>query len=327
MKRSILTLLAVLVAAPVAQAGSREVAGTWMAYVKEKRPSQFQLSMNLKGDGNNSSGFDRADFTGLSNDQVFSSTRVPVQFELRREAGTILFEGSFRDGKGEGDFTFEPNRDFPRQLEKIGIDFDAGRHGEDRELYQLAMFDVSIEFIRSMHAIGYRVPLDKFVAFRIFDVDPEYVREMEKVGFRKLSADKLVETRIHGATPEYIREMRAAGEDLSLDQYVQSRSFQVTPGFADEMGRLGYTNLDRDRLVQFRIHGVTTEFVQEVRKLGYTNISADQLVQMRIHGVTPEFIKRVAKAGYWKVPIDKLVQMRIFDIEPEMVKALDDDKR
>ena len=325
MIRPIVTLCALLAAAPVTHAASREVAGVWTAAVSEKRTDRLQFSLQTAKHGQNGTSFDRSEFSGLAAAQVGSSARIPVQFELRREAGTIVFEGTFRAGKGAGEFKFVPNRDFPRKLEALGVQFvDKGGEGVERGLFALAIFDVTTDFIRSLQAIGYSVPLEKYEAFRIFDVDPEYVHDMAAVGFAHLSADKLVETRIHGASPEYIREMRAAGNDLTLDEYIQSRIFQVTPEFAEEMSRAGYPDMDHDTLVQFRIHGVTPEFVRDLRELGYTRLPAEKLVEMRIHGVTPEFIRRVAAAGYRKVPIDKLVQMRIFDIEPEMVKALDD---
>jgi hypothetical protein len=324
MIRILVASCALLVAASVAPAQSRELVGDWTAWVSEKHPERIQFSLRLGPSENSGDQFDRSEFYGLTSAQTGSPTRVPVQFELRREAGTIAFEGTFRSGHGAGEFTFVANREFASSLHSLGVEFAPKRGNDEQELFTLAIFDVSTDFIRSMQKIGYNVPLELYEQFRIFSVDPDYVHEMATMGFGRLTAEKLVETRIHGATPEYIREMRAAGNDLSLDEYIQSRIFQISPEFAAEMEHAGYSNLSHDMLVQFRIHGVTTEFVQQLRDLGYSRVPAGKLVEMRIHGVTPEFIRRVAAAGYRKVPIDKLVQMRIFDIDPEMVRALDD---
>lgn len=326
MTRRIVTLCAALaVIASTAVAG--ELVGSWTSRITEKHPGKLYLSLETDGNGQHGSQFPRSEFEGLTSEQIESTTRVPVQFRLVREAGTISFDGTFRNGRGGGDFTFVANPDYAKRIRSAGVPFKSKDMNDDRDLLNLALFDVSIEFIRSMQAIGYDEDLDQYVAFRIFDVDPAYVREMAKVGFDHLSADKLTETKIHGATPEYIREMRAHGEDLPLNDYIQSRIFQITPEFADEIAQAGYPNLDRDMLTQFKIHSVTPKFIEELRAVGYSKLSASKLVEMRIHNVTPEFIRRVEKAGYHKVPVDKLVQMRIFDIEPEMVRALDDSGR
>ena len=314
----------VLTTATVSVSEAREIAGMWSASISDTRPGKLSFSLRYSRNDNSGSLGDLSDFEGLTSEQIGSKTRVPVEFELQREAGAIHFEGLFKNGEVVGEFAYTPNEDFPRVLRSLGVEF-APKDGErDRELFQLALFDVSSAFIRSMQAIGYDESLERYVEFRIFGVDPGYVRDMAAVGFPRLAASKLVETRIHGATPEYIRTMRASGEDLTLDQYIESRIFQVTPEFANEMRAAGYPNLSRDRLVEFRIHGVSPEFIESLRKLGYRNIPADQLVAMRIHGVTPEFIRRVEAAGYHLVPVEKLVQMRIFDIDPKMVRALDD---
>jgi hypothetical protein len=324
MTRTLVVTCALLATALVAPARARELAGDWLASVSEKRPERLQFMMNLEPRGQHGNPFERSAFTGLTDAQIESPTRVPVEFELRREAGVVRFEGTFKGGRGAGQFTFAAHDGYASGIRSLGVEFHPKRADETHELFVLALFDVSTDFIRSMQRIGYREPLEMYQQFRIFGVDPAYVRELAEVGFQDLSAEKLVETRIHGATPEYIREMRAAGNDLSLNDYIQSRIFQVSPEFAAQMERAGYRDLEHEVLVQFRIHGVTPEFVQELREVGYTKVPAQKLVEMRIHGVTPEFIRRVEAAGYRKVPIDKLVQMRIFGIEPEMVRALDD---
>ena len=315
MKRIGLAVLMVL--AMVRVCAAKDIAGAWTAVQKDDPGRGFQFMMNLDDDGNIGRGYQRTDFAGLSAEQVAAKVSTPVSFDLKREAGTIHFEGTFRNGRGAGDFTFTPDFSFARRLREVGVDFDAERGDEAQRLFQLTTNDLTIDFIRSMQAIGYRESLEQYIAFRIVRVDPDYVKAMNEVGFRHLSADKLVETKIHGATPDYIKEMRSHGEDLSLDDYIQSRIFRVTPEFADEMKKLGYAGLDHDQMVAFRIHGVTPEFVGELKKLGYDRVSADNLLAMRIHGVTPEFIKKADGAARRKVSVDRLIEMRIFNIDPE----------
>lgn len=302
-----------------------EITGAWTANVSENHPGRFELSLRTDGGGQSTSGYLVSGFTGLSRDQIEASTRTAVTFRLERDAGTFFFDGTFRGGRGGGDFRFVADAQYPERLRAIGVPFDDGHQGRTQRLYELALFDVSIEFIRSMQAIGLDENLDRLVEFRLFSVDPAYVRDMDAVGFRHLTGAKLVETKIHGATPDYIRDMRAHGEDLTLDEYIETRIFRITPEFADEMAKAGYPNLSRQRLVEFRIQGVTPEYIADLRELGYSGLPSSKLVEMRIQGVTPEFIRRVEKAGHHHVPVDRLVQMRIFHIPPEQAGALDDD--
>jgi len=328
MKRTALALaLAIFFLLAFAVVVRADINGAWTAGPSEAKSGKLYFSMMRGRHNQNGMTFDLSAFSGLTSAQMNASVSTPVQFELRREAGVVSFEGTFKNGNGAGQFSFAPNRGFENTIRSLGLAFDLERDADDdpdQSLFDLAVFDVSADFIRSMQAIGYKVSLQKFVEFRIFHVTPEYVREMASLGFRDLSAEKLIETRIHKVTPEYIRAMRADGKDLSLDDYVQARIFKVTPEFAAEMAKAGYPNLSQEKLVNFRIHKVTPEFIRDLRELGYDNIPADTLVEMRIFKVTPEFIRELADAGYHNVPIRKMIDMRIHKIDPQMVKRLND---
>src|SRR5262245_10972287 len=67
-----------------------------------------------------SNGFDVpvGELRGLSGGMLFQSG--PVKFELVRDAGRFLLEGAIRNGSGSGDFTFEPNPNFGRDLSALG---------------------------------------------------------------------------------------------------------------------------------------------------------------------------------------------------------------
>ena len=303
--------------------------GAWTASVDEKRPDRLYVNITKGRNHNMGTTMKIAGFAGLTRAQIDAAAMTPVQFAMNREAGNVAFEGTFRNGKGAGQFTFTPNRAFLDTVRSMGIDMkrEKRRHREwddEEELFALAIHDVSTAFIKSMIAEGYRVSLQDYLTMRIFDITPDYIREMRNLGFRDISHDELVSSRIHKVTPEYVRDMRAAGWDLSLDDYQSSRIHGATPEFAAEMRKLGYGNLDHDDLVSFRIHRVTPDFIEELAKLGYRNVPADKLVSMRIHRVTPAFIRELEQAGYVKVPIDKMISMRIHGIDAKFIKKMAD---
>ena len=302
--------------------------GAWTATRHDKKPDTFYMNITRGSINNMGTSVKIAAFTGLTAAQIDAAAMTPVQFEMRREAGNIVFEGTFRNGKGAGQFTFTPNAAYINTLRGMGISLEREKRkhrawDEENELFALAFHDVSTAFIKSMIAEGYRVSLEDYLAMRIFDITPEYIREMRGLGFKNITHDELVASRIHGVTPQYVREMRAAGWDLSLDELQSSRIHGATPEFAAEMKKLGY-DLDHDDLVSFRIHGVTADFINEIARLGYRNVDADDLVSMRIHGVTAAFIRELEQAGYVKVPIDKMVSMRIHGIDAKFIRKMAD---
>jgi hypothetical protein len=323
MKRILTLTLTVCLLATAAHA---EIEGAWTAAIDEKRPDKFYVNFTTGKHNNMGTTMRIAEFTGLTRAQIDSQTMTMVEFQLPREAGTMALEGSFRRGKGAGQFTFTANRSYINAVQALGVKFDLERkhkRSDEESLFSLALHDVSTAFIKSMQAEGYKVSLEKYLTMRIFDITPEYIHEMRSLGFKNMDDDELVATKIHRVTPDYVRKMRAAGWNLTLDQLQASAIHGATPEFAAEMRKLGYT-LDFDDLVAFRIHRVTPEFIDEIRKLGYDKVPADDLVAMRIHRVTPEFIREIQAAGYKKVPIDKLVSMRIHGIDAKYLKTVGD---
>lgn len=316
MKRTLILSLLLFAFAGTALA---ELHGSWTASTNESKSGRLHMNINRGASHNFGNSFNVSDFTALTDAQVRSTTTSPVQFQLVREGGTVVFDGTFRNGDGAGQWTFNGNRGYIAAVRALGIafDLDSGSGGEEADLFTVTLLDLSTAYIKSMQAIGYNESLDQYLSMRIFRITPELVRELRDLGFRELSAEDLVSTRVHKVTPEYIRAMRAAGWNLSLDELTSSRIHKATPEFADQMAKLGYRNLPFDDLVSFRIHKVTPEFIADLREFGYDKVAADDLVSMRIHRVTPEYIRELKAAGYSRIPVQKLIDMKIHRIDPK----------
>ncbi|HXT21055.1 MAG TPA: hypothetical protein VN923_09915, partial [Thermoanaerobaculia bacterium] len=247
MKRTTtLTLIfasALLLLAATAQA---DVRGGWTATRHKGGTGKLQLQLQ-HDHSNHGQSIDLAAFSGLTAAQVAASTATPVTFSLRREAGTVTFDGTFRNGSGGGEFAFAANPAYLATLRDLDVAVSRAKdHGSsaDEQLLSLALLDVSTAFIRSMQAAGYRESLDDYLAMRIFDVTPELVAEFRELGMN-LSADDLVAGRIHGVSPAYVRQMRELGRrEASFDDLVATRIHGATPQFIGEMKELGYGDLD-----------------------------------------------------------------------------------
>ena len=310
MKRAALTLAATFLL--IAGAARADLEGGWTASRAKSQPGWIHLQLNRDHD-NTGQSMKLAELTGLTAAQIDAAGSTPVAFSLRREAGTVTFEGSFRNGHGGGEFTFAPNAAYLASLRELGVPVKVGKHegeSEEEQLLSLAVLDVSTAFIRSMQAVGYRESLDDYIEMRIFKVDPELVSEYQALGM-KLSADDLVAGQIHGVSPDYVREMRELDRKVTFDDLVASRIHGATPEFIGQMRDLGYGGLDLDDYVTFRIHGVTPKFVGELAELGYRDVKADDLVAFKIHGVTPEFIRDLQARGEHDLSPDDLISMKI----------------
>jgi hypothetical protein len=302
--------------------------GAWTASHDKEDGDRIYLQMTRGRTHNMGTTMPLRAFTGLPADAVHAATATPVRFELRREAGDTTFEGTFREGQGAGQFSFVPRPAFLEAVRALGIDAGKPRHGKDwaeeDQLFGLALCDVSVAYIKSMIAEGYRLSLEDYQSMRIFDVTPEYIREMRELGFTNVSHEDLVATRIHGVTPTYIRQMRKAGWDLSLDDYQANKIHGLTPDFAEQIRELGLGDLSRDDLLGFRIHGVTPEFIREMRELGYKDLAADDLLSFRIHGVTREFIREMRSLGYDDLSADDLIAARIHGVTPAFIREVEE---
>lgn len=292
-----------------------QVEGTWSArvYVSERAvsdPERLQLQINLDDEngrnGNNwGQSVPRSAFANLPAEL---EARQDVRFELRREAGLIVFDGRFESNRGVGTLTFTPNAAFVRALEQQANDTFT-----ERQLFSYALLDVSEAFVKEMQALGFAdLTLSGARKLRIHGVTTSYAREMRALaGGETLDADDLRQLRIRGVTPAYVSEMRAAGLGDNLRDLRQARIHGVTPAYAKEMAALGYKGLDLRQLRQFRIHGVTPGYVRQMADLGYRHVDARTLVQFRIHGVTPKFVNELKDAGYTNLSDEELVDWAI----------------
>ena len=271
----------------------------------------------------------------------------PVQFRIRRDAGTLIFEGVVRNGVGAGTFTFEANPAFRTELTKRGFAAPSAL-----EQYQLARHDlgyafideltrqgyarpdiaglvragahgVSTTYLREMGAEGYRLgTLEPLITLRDHGVTPAYIRGLAELGYKGLPADELQRARDHGVTPEYVSGLRTGGyASLTLAQLIEARDHGVTPDYVRAMRDNGYGSLTIDELINARDHGVDVEYLTGMRGLGYTSLPLAGLVRMRDHGVTPRYVEELKGLGYDSISADDLVLLRDHGATAERIRA------
>jgi beta-lactamase regulating signal transducer with metallopeptidase domain len=317
--------------------------GTW-----EVRPTNTTGTVHLRlVEVNSSSGshvpIERLE--GLTAAQL-TGAGGPVQFRMRRDAGTFTFEGVVRNGVGAGTFSFTPDSSFPEELARRGFarptsreQYQMARHDvgyafldelnkqgyakpQTSELVRAGQHGVQFTYLRDMGALGYRLgSLEPLITLRDHGITPEYVRELADQGYKGLSADGLRQARDHGITPEYVRGMHDAGYgSIPMEQLINTRDHGVTPEFVRELRQLGY-GLPINELVRARDHGIDIEFVRGMAALGYGSLPMESLIRLRDHGVTPKYAQDVKALGYDRLAFEDLVTLRDHGLTPDRIRA------
>jgi hypothetical protein len=195
-----------LVMSPAPQAPTVE--GTWStrARASDDGRQRVQVSMEI-GDGDNHMGFtaEPGELSGLSFAQA-SGTADNIRFELVREAGTVVFEGSIRDGLGAGTFAFTPAASWQSDMAQLGYDGFS-----EREVFSAAVLDLTTAFVGEIQGLGYTdLSWKNLFAFTIHGVSGDFIRGMNGLGYDDIEAEKLIAMRIHGVTVEWVEEVRRA---------------------------------------------------------------------------------------------------------------------
>ncbi|MDQ6800421.1 MAG: hypothetical protein M3041_06240 [Acidobacteriota bacterium] len=308
-------------------AASDSRAGVWTAELQDDKVQMTLFrgrdSAERHGMGfNNTMGFDDAlsAYTGLTKSDLLSSA-ANVQFELRRPAGVIAFEGRVANGTGAGHYRFNPSDAFIGDMESLGY-----RGFSDDMLLVFAAHDFSPQTLRDLRAMGYQPTQHEVEEIAIFRVTPDFLREVGRLGYPSLTLREAVNFRVGRVDAAYINDIRALGySNQSARQLADMAILGVSPAYIRELRSAGLTDLSARQLTDLRVGNVTAARIEEYRRLGYTNLSAHQLSEMGIFGVTPDYIRRLSEKGYDKVPIDKLLQLRTMGADKILFKTKEKD--
>jgi hypothetical protein len=238
-----------------------DVHGTWTAEIHTGKvylqvhtapPPDWTRSGNWNGDWNMGQSIPIEELAGLANSETF--TMASVKFDLRREAGALAFEGSFRDGRGAGLFTFAPREAYAGEMRSLG-------YADDLPIwrrFQLAIHDVGPKYIRDLKSEGYdKLTLDQIQRARTHGVTIDYIKELKGQGFKVATLEELVRTRDHGVTAEFIKAMKGEGyTGATLEEFVRLRDHGITPGFVNHARARGYKTTDPDELVRLKNGGL-----------------------------------------------------------------------
>jgi len=307
-------LLALQTAAGAAQAQPADVHGTWTAEIHSGKvflqtrttpPPDWNRSGDWHGDWSMGQTMPIEELSGLANDEQL--TAASLKFELRREAGTLNFDGAFREGRGAGLFTFAPRGDFLADMKRLGYteDLPVWRR------YQMAVQDVGPRYINALKAEGYdKLTLEQVTRARNHGVTLDYIKAMKAEGYKAAALEDLVRTKDHGVTPQYVQEMRKAGfASETIEDLVRAKDHGVNAAYVAELANNGYKGLLLADVVRARDHGVSADYLSDMKAIA-KDATLAQVIRMRDHGVTPGFVSHARARGFTTTDPDELVRLK-----------------
>ena len=269
--------------------------GDCKAEVKAEKSDRVQLSFSRRtekgGFNNMGQGYSFSDLKGLTREQALAGGQI--RFSLEREAGTVVCDVNFVNGKGVGTFTFTPNQGFVDAMRSRGFDFEKnetsknGKYSDEdnvvNRLFAAATLNVTTALADDLLSSNFgKMDVGDLFKAAIFKVDGKFAREMKDSGFQNLTFDDLVKARIFKIDAEFVRDVAAKGfSNEPFETLVKMRIFKITPEFISEIRNEGFQNIEMEQLVKFKIFNINAEFIRQAKTEGVP-MEVEKLVQKRI---------------------------------------------
>ena len=276
---------ALLAAVPAVPAHAQEsLSGTW-SISRERAAQTVHLDLrttNASGEEHdqNSNDVPLRDL-GLTPAQLESSAGNHVAFALRREAGSVDFDGWLGSGTGGGRFTFAP----------------------------------SSAYVRAMRARGYTIDNSHLVlAAALLDITTAYADRIEAANLGRAEFEKLIAFRALGIDTPYIAQMRARFQGVDADNVISLRALNVTPEYLSELRSLGLDPQTAEEAVELRALHIDAAYVRDLASAGYTHLAPHDLVEMKALGIDAAYIRRVEAHGFHHLPVGKLIETKAMGV-------------
>jgi hypothetical protein len=322
MKTLVLIILAAVIAFSAYSAATDVRTGVWTADIRESRvqlsifPGRSEMKTYGRGNYYNIIGFavPLAKLVGLTPDDG------DTKFTWRSAAGTIDFDGHFKDLQGAGHFRFTPSDEFVRDMAQLGYtDF------KEDSLLIYTVHDLTPSVIRELKSMGYQPSRRELDDVAFYRITPEAIREYARHGYPSLTLRELVNLRVGNVDADYINAIRALGyTNISAHDLADMAILGVTPLYIRDLRGAGLANLTSRDLRDLRVGNITSKKIEGYRLAGYPNLTTRELQEFGIQNVTPEFIESMRKAGLDNIPARKMIELRIFNITPEYIRQMNE---
>jgi hypothetical protein len=273
-------------------------------------------------------------------------------FTVKRDAGTVTFNGVFEGKRGHGTYSFEEDPAFKSYLAQEGFSSIS-----ESLMIHLYFTNINKAYFAFMKENGYtgitmtelkdlaeenmnqhvmssylelfkkdsygQVKLERIVQLREHGVSPSFIVKFHDMGYPDVPLDKAVELMDHGVDPEFVDDMKKIGQrNITLDEAIELRDHGVSVEFVKQLTDMGYANISLEKAVELVDHGVSASFIRGFRDLGFKDISLEQAVRLVDHGVSVSFVSEFKQLGFPDLTLKKAVDLADHGVSVEFVKRM-----
>ena len=269
------------------------MSGTWTGGLDHDHPGRLYLNLECRDDARSS----RSQWGEVESGQIegldlrsLGSGRTPVDFTVKRDAGTIHLHGEWSGTRGGGTFELQPDARFAAELERRG----AGRPTPAQHA-RLLLSNANLGLLDALAREKYATPrVAMLLRMTEHAVREQTVADFAKVGYRLESLDALVTAVDHGVNPEFITEMSQAGyRNLEFEALLQARDHGADASFVEDLADAGYTSVPLEEVIRARDHGVDGGYVASLKRAGFDRLTLDEAIRARDHGVTSGYARHM----------------------------------
>ncbi|WP_295794893.1 M56 family metallopeptidase [Mucilaginibacter sp.] len=295
--------------------------GVWFATIKNEK-----VNIEFKGDDDdhnwsNSSTFLLSELPALPRDQK-------GDFTLKREAGSVLFNGKFEGNEGYGHYKFTADKSFDAYLKQAGIT----EAGDDDDYFAFFMVNVTKEYIAMVKRNGYTdLSKNNIISMAALKVDEPYIKMWKANGFSGITPNELVSGKALHIDNAYVEEIRKAGyKDLSFNQLISFKAQHITGAYINSLRKAklkdgkGYgedSMPSPNEISSYKAMNIDSNFVRSFAAMGYKNLSYSQLTSLKALNITPEYVKGFKAIGYDYPAVNVLTSFKSMGITPDYVKG------
>jgi len=302
--------------------------GTWFATIKGDK---IRMEFRSDDDDRNWSSNDNflvSEFSSLPKD-------TKADFTVKRDAGSVLFNGKFDGDQGYGHYKFTADKSFVEYLKNEGIsDMD----NSDNDEFAFFIINISKPYVAMLKANGYgNISKNELISMAALKVNEPFIKFWKQEGYTHLSSNELVSAKALGVTKEYVHEIREAGyKDLDFNQLISFKAQGIDAKYiaafkktklelGDNKGSKTENDMPRaEDISSFKAMHIDSNYIQQLRNAGYDKVPFNELTSMKAVGVTPDYIKKLADIGYKNIPANELVSMKSVGVNTDYVKSLVD---